>query len=366
MLAPQGAVRVAALSVLVAAFIGSGFAAGADPATGPDLYVVQPDGSLLPRAGVTWDELSAAGVDPARITGAEPIEVAIADLLAAGLGPNVLAERPGWQSRGDHVQTWQFPLAAAPPAWLTEELHERLSNGENVPLAEIDGFPRDHWPTGHLPAATPWTHIMAGMALIRGPNYIIVHFCTANFVYQANDSLYLGTAGHCVVPNGFSVWGLIIDPTMSALRYVEIGPTVMSTGSGGVGTDFALIRIRDEVRHLVDPRISVVDGPCGVGTGNSGRPVLAHGHGLLIGTGGTARAGTTLGTSANSLNYLMPVSWGDSGSAVRFDAGATGPAAAITTHGLPYVMGYGTTMSRAFALAAAAGLPVGLVDSPAC
>jgi hypothetical protein len=67
----------------------------------------------------------------------------------------------------------------------------------------------------------------------------------------------------------------------------------------------------------VDPTIAVVGGPCGAYSGSGPETVWHYGHGLVIGTGGTPRAGVALTWRADAFGWDGAAIFGDSGSPVR-------------------------------------------------
>lgn len=58
-----------------------------------------------------------------------------------------------------------------------------------------------------------------------------------------------------------------------------------------MGNDQAFIEIYPEMVQFVNPSMAIVAGPTAPGNPDWGDPVVHVGHGLVVGTGGTARAG---------------------------------------------------------------------------
>lgn len=215
--------------------------------------------------------------------------------------------------------------------------------------------------------------------------------CTANFLWRGNGALYLGAAGHCFLPEDrTSTHGPGADADVSKVRVeacvqscrfggqtgflfhgttVELGPVVYARqqdASGyGVGHDFGLVRIPDA--HLALARSSMpvwgameTSGPLRAGD------ITCH-YGNAVGFGEAyltkARTGTGITTLPDgSWRAAIPSNQGDSGSAVATcTAGADGLDAAravgLLTH-LTATGVAGTTMARAQAMAAEAGLAV--------
>jgi hypothetical protein len=111
------------------------------------------------------------------------------------------------------------------------------------------------------------------------------------------------------------------------------------------------------MEQYVNPSMAYFGGPTGVGSPQPNDVVEHAGHGLVIGTGGTPRAGVVVyrgkGDGGDAFAWVGAASPGDSGSAVRL---ANGQAAGDLTHlvvGGPYVPGdvAGTTIERMLTIA---------------
>jgi hypothetical protein len=139
---------------------------------------------------------------------------------------------------------------------------------------------------------------------------------------------------------------------------MNIGRTVKSVNRG-IGNDFALIDVRPRMEKYVNPSMTYFGGPTRAGTPRVGDVVEHAGHGLVIGTGGTPRAGVVVyrGSGAHGRGHAFAwagaASPGDSGSAVRK---ASGAAVGDLTHlvvGGKYAPGdvAGTTIARMLQIA---------------
>ncbi|MFN2642571.1 MAG: hypothetical protein ABR548_11900 [Actinomycetota bacterium] len=144
------------------------------------------------------------------------------------------------------------------------------------------------------------------------------------------SSYYIGTAGHC------GKAGTQVDMVFLPAGIAHIGQIVKSTGDPGdrIGaTDFALISIDPSFNQYVSPSMAYWGGPTGVYTPPSNdaiAPVLHAGWGLVIGTGGTPRAGLAYKWNAGSeYRFEGAVTPGDSGSGAIV---AGGLAAGNITH----------------------------------
>jgi hypothetical protein len=230
-------------------------------------------------------------------------------------------------------------LKAPQPDWYTPQLHARVleaaERGEGVPIP--DGV-------DYETSALLFTGIRPGSWMIAPSG------CTMNFVFGSARDYYIGTAGHCAeVGDQVTV---IAAPGV----LMNIGRTVKSVDAG-VGKDFALVDVRPSMEQHVNPSMAYFGGPTGVGSPQPGDVVEHAGHGLVIGTGGTPRAGVVVyrgrGDGGDAFAWVGAASPGDSGSAVRL---ANGLAAGDLTHlvvGGPYVPGdvAGTTIERMLRIA---------------
>jgi hypothetical protein len=226
-------------------------------------------------------------------------------------------------------------LEAPKPGWYTPALHARVTaaaeRGEGVPIP--DGV--DYQASGLL-----FTGIRPGAWMIAPSG------CTMNFVFGSPRNYFIGTAGHCA-SRGDEVT-LVAAPGV----LMNIGTTVKSVDKG-VGNDFALVDVRPSMEQHVNPSMAHFGGPTGVGSPQPQDVVQHSGHGLVIGTGGTPRAGVVVFRRRDAYAWVGAASPGDSGSAVRL---ANGQAAGDLTHlvvGGPYVPGdvAGTTIQRMLRIA---------------
>ncbi|MGH2735660.1 MAG: hypothetical protein ACRDKZ_08770 [Actinomycetota bacterium] len=231
--------------------------------------------------------------------------------------------------------TYAIELKTETPDWYTAQLHDRVvaagKRGQSVPI-----------PNGvNVPAS--------GLAFtgIRPGSWIIFPAgCTTNFVFGGGTSI--GTAGHCA--NVGDEVTIIAAPGV----LMNIG-TVGLSRNNGIGDDFALINIYPAMQQYVNPSMAHWAGPTGAAAPQFGDAVVHSGHGLVIGAGGTPRAGVVTYTGPGDHNdpswaygWDGAASPGDSGSGVRNVAGA---AAGNLTHlvvGTDFLPAFiaGTTITR--------------------
>jgi hypothetical protein len=192
-----------------------------------------------------------------------------------------------------------IPLRGDTPDWYTPELAAQVdaANGEPVAAPNDAPLPSE---VGIRPGA--WMISPAG--------------CTMNFIFQSGGEYAIGTAGHCVEKVGEEVVLLTIAPGGENPVLVEVGESI-KVHDNGIGDDFALVSIRPELQSQVSPTTALIGGPCGEYAG-SGPETVAHvGHGLVIGTGGTPRAGLALRWGDDYFARDGAGIFGDSGSPVR-------------------------------------------------
>lgn len=294
----------------------------------------------------------------------------IAALLGL-LGLLVTAFAPAPAAPSESVEA--VPLSAPQPDWYTDALHQQVleagDRGEAVQVPEDAEVPA---------SALAFTGIRPGSWMVFPAG------CTLNFVFgsveetttttttsngkgngkgpdedrsrggpqSSSGDAYIGTAGHCTEVGD--------EVTIVAAPGVlmNIGTTVKSVDDG-VGNDFALIDVRPEMEPFVTPSTAYFGGPTAAGDPQFGDVVTHAGHGLVVGTGGTPRAGVVVyrgeGEEANSDAFAWDgaASPGDSGS---FVLEGDGTAAGDLTHlvvGGPYVPGNiaGTSIDRMLQIA---------------
>ncbi|MGH2820107.1 MAG: hypothetical protein ACRDJ5_05600 [Actinomycetota bacterium] len=251
-------------------------------------------------------------------------------------------------------------LKKATPSWYTQALHKRVvaagRRGESVPLPESADVPQ---------SALAFTGIRPG-AWMLSPSW-----CTLNFVFGAET--HIGTAGHCA--SGGDEVTIVAAPGV----LMNIGTTVRSV-DGGIGNDFALIEIYPAMQQYVNPSMAIVGGPTATKAPQLGDAIVHVGHGLAIGTGGTARPGVVTypnfpvvadafgqnRNDADAFGWNGAVSPGDSGSGAR---AVTGEAVGNVTHlviGTDFVPStfVGTTIQRMQAIAGRSVATASLVPDP--
>ncbi len=232
-------------------------------------------------------------------------------------------------------------LKRSSPSWFTAAEGKRKGGKGSVTTAPVD-------------APLP------GEVGIRPGSWMVSPFwCTMNYIFQKRGTLAIGTAGHCL-EGGEPVVLLTLAPTGGNPVLVELGK-VLLRWDGGIGHDYGLVEIPRSRYPWVFPTIAAVGGPCGVYAGGDPQPVAHYGHGVVLGTGGTPRAGMGLEVNSrqtrrlelewdnDSYAWAGALSSGDSGSAVRI---GQLPAVGNLTHGVgvgPVVvspLGWGTRITE--------------------
>jgi hypothetical protein len=198
-----------------------------------------------------------------------------------------------------YADGWIAPLRAATPSWYTQELAAEVDEANGTPVA--------------APAQAP----LPGEIGIRPGSWMIEPYaCTMNFIFKKSGAFGIGTAGHCTDRLGQEVVLLTVAPGGGNPVLVEVG-SVLTRVDRGIGADFALVSVRPQLTGWVDPTTAVVAGPCGAYGGSGPETVAHYGHGLVIGTGGTPRAGLALTWKGAGFGWNGAAIFGDSGSPVR-------------------------------------------------
>ncbi len=216
--------------------------------------------------------------------------------------------------------------------------------------------------------------------------------CTANFIWDGADGgTYLGAAGHCFLPDGaaasesaggsFDTSGVTVRACIDCAfggatglnglqggELVELGEVVyarQSQNGNGVGNDFGLVRVPDDVQPLLDPAMPQFGGPSEIGAVDGGETICHYGNAVAFGetflTKG--RSGAGLGHGSDSWSAATTSAPGDSGAAVQTCTptltGLQGvEAAGVLTHLTTNGGVAGTTMSRAKEMAGEVGLDI--------
>jgi hypothetical protein len=224
--------------------------------------------------------------------------------LAASASPEVgtsaedvdLSTMPGATPYGEGSA---IPLRGDVPDWYTPGLAARVDAANGEPVAAPNDAP--------LPSE---------VGIRPGAWMISPYGCTMNFIFKQAGVNAIGTAGHCVDKLGQEVVLLTLAPGGENPVLVEVGK-VLKRHDNGIGDDFALVSIRPKLQPQVSPTTALIGGPCGKYAGFGPETVAHVGHGLVIGTGGTPRAGAALTWFENSYGWDGVAIFGDSGSPVR-------------------------------------------------
>jgi hypothetical protein len=167
-------------------------------------------------------------------------------------------------------------------------------------------------------------------------------WCSANFVFKSGADFGLGTAGHCAAKDALGAYpdvtAYVVPPPGATCSgspclpgFYHIGTFALSHNNG-VGDDFAMVKLYPQFNSWVNPTMPVWGGPTGANTSTLPTVVKHFGHGTVVGTGGTPRAGvayTFTARGGNAFGWYGVGAPGDSGSGV---VTALGPAAGNFTH----------------------------------
>ena len=253
--------------------------------------------------------------------------------LSLSVTPSAALSRPPVPGAERFGEGWAMPVSTQGPSWYDAAFHRR------VLAAGREGV--------RLPAEGQRDHRVVGMASsgIRPGTWLVTvttgeevgfAWCTANFVFRKKSVYGLGTAGHCAAKDALGAYedvtAYVVPPAGQGLPgFYHIGQFVLSRDNG-VGEDFAMVRIYPQYVSWMNPTMPVWGGPTGVYTSSAPTVVKHFGHGLVVGTGGTPRAGVAPIWDARGGRAFA---WygaglnGDSGSAVNV---VTGEGAGNFTH----------------------------------
>lgn len=218
-----------------------------------------------------------------------------------------------------------IPLRADTPSWVTPELLAKVEDAASR-AAGYD-FVKDE----EVPLSASAIFIRPG-AMMISPS-----ICTMNFLFENSGTYYMGSAGHCNA-GGSSV---VILAAPSVL--VGLGTTTTSHNNG-IGDDYSLVRISTSWYPWLDANVAVIQGPSGGVYSNPISPLAPvaakhYGHGLVVGTGGTPRAGVVLFQNVTETAFYCHcvVTPGDSGSPILATTAAhpLGQGLGIITHLVP-------------------------------
>lgn len=255
--------------------------------------------------------------------------------------------------------------------------------------------------------AVPLALVTPAMAQNIGPgSHLIIDIpgagtfgCTANFVWAAGATRYLGAAGHCFIPEGttathgpnadYDASGDIVSVCVSNCSFggetgftltgdlVTLGQVAyarQTAADGDIGNDFGIVAIPDALAPMIRPSEPVFGGPSTIETVAVGQPVCHYGNGVIVGESFVtmARVGVGGGSTPKYWTGALAAAPGDSGSAV-LTCGLSGTsiqgrgAAGVLTHlgveagGDQTGFVLGTTTARAIEMAQEAGLTISLV-----
>lgn len=270
---------------------------------------------------------------PARLARAAVATAAVG--LAISTGHSAAGARPPVPGAERFGDGWAVPVSTEGPGWYDRAFHERVlaAGRQGVPLppgAELPGGVTQEEAVGMVSQG-----IRPGTWLISLDTTGFA-WCTANFVFQKRTTYGLGTAGHCAAKDAIGAWedvtAYVVPPAgQGAPGIYHIGQFVLSRDNG-VGDDFAMIKIYPEYNGWMNPTMPVWGGPTGVYTADAPTVVKHFGHGIVVGTGGTPRAGVAPiwdARDGRAFAWYGAGNIGDSGSAVNV---LTGEGAGNFTH----------------------------------
>lgn len=254
--------------------------------------------------------------------------VLVALLPFAAAGVPALSENPldGYPEGSYMLEDGSIavPLRQDTPAYYTPEIHRKVLE------AGLRGNAYDAENDVELPVKTL---LMNNLYIRPGAHMVSPAGCTMNFLYGTPGNYKLGSAGHCNPNVGTPV---VIE--LRPLAYISLGNTVAAMNAG-IGKDWSLTSINTVWEPILDSNVADIWGPQG-GAYTGGASVLNpvtvkhFGHGLVIGTHGTPRAGTAIQMNNAEWYCQCAVIFGDSGGPILAvnSANPLGQGLGVVTH----------------------------------
>jgi hypothetical protein len=224
--------------------------------------------------------------------------------------------------------------------------------------------------------------------------------CSANFLWRTPARLYLGSAGHCFLPEDrtsthgpgadYDASGVLVDVCVEGCEtgfrsgavdllgtWVRIGKVAyarqQSAAGVALGFDFGVVEIPRRIDEVIRAEMPVWGGPTGTDILTLGKQACHYGHGIVTGETYPTKARTGIGGGSTAVRWsgTFVGAFGDSGSGlVACDTGLDGSirgagAIGVLTHlgastADPGVI-FGTTIAQSIELAREAKLRISLV-----
>lgn len=297
-------------------------------------FTVPDDAPFQATATLTWDDQAnlRATLDAENVaqlcsaSDAEQAECAVPSLAQdPGTHWTAIVERADEQGPTDDEQdpipfTLELTIELLDPE-TTPETPTLVPQGESAPLDP-------GWPDRDDATIRPGDKIAGGV-------------CTGNFIFSTpdNSTLYMGTAAHCLPGTDLGQEVPIANGEATGrVAYCSWGAsenllTCVSKGGSDDGwqDDFALVEIPEDQREKVHPAMLVWGGPTELGQAPAqGTEVYTYGNSGIRDGGEDMnvldpRKGIVTGSSESTTHayFTGPSIWGDSGSPVVTEDGAT-------------------------------------------
>jgi hypothetical protein len=226
--------------------------------------------------------------------------------------------------------------------------------------------------------------------------------CSANFIWRAGGRRFLGSAGHCFIPEAlkathgagadYDASGVVVEVCIENCdgnfninllvgTWVRLGKVAYARQADaegtGVGNDFGVAFIPREFQDLIRTALPVWGGPSGTHVLQLGDLGCHYGHGLLVGELMPTKARSGVGGDSDDAAWMgdFAAAFGDSGSGMvacepdGLTLSGRGAVGVLTHIGVSvdpesgaHGVTFGTTMSRAVEMAREANLRLELVD----
>jgi hypothetical protein len=229
---------------------------------------------------------------------------------------------------------WAVPMSTKGPSWYDRSYFHKVmragKQGARIPAGA-------QMPGNAQAVGLAYPGIRPGQWLVTvTTNPVGFAWCSANFVFRSGTAYGLGTAGHCAANDALGAYpdvtAYVVPPVGAGLPgFYHIGTFVLSHNND-IGDDFAMIQIYPQYASWMNPTMPVWGGPIGTYTSTTPTVVEHFGHGAVVGTGGTPRAGVCpilTARGGNAFAWYGAGAPGDSGSGVK---AVTGEAVGDFTH----------------------------------
>jgi hypothetical protein len=247
----------------------------------------------------------------------------------------------GGSSAGSAAAASVKPLREQPPAWMTKKVRDRISAAgtKGVHISTIRAWVRAGMAgrkAKEEPVTEPCNNGDPRPGVNAGACQVYPYGCTANFIFHKTElpftptsdgrHHFIGIAGHCVdhanqpsfmeVANGVVANIGVVQKILAG----DIGRN--GRGEGGLGNDYAIIRIHPGFPVNPDMPAGIGGGPEGIYVGCEPQSVRYWGHGYAVAVGpGKPEGGLATNWFDRGFGWTGGGFPGDSGAGVMIAGG---------------------------------------------